>query len=164
VTGRIIQINISGGGMPKRAIASGNLTTAGFEGDSWAHPQLHGGPGKAVLMIAGETVELLRAKGFPVYPGALGENLTTEGLLPARWRMGQQYMVGEAIIELTTLREPCSGLNVYGPSIKKEIYDSLVKAGNPDTPRWALGGFYARVVHPGLVFPGTVISLLSELA
>jgi MOSC domain-containing protein YiiM len=164
VTGRIIQVNISGGGMPKRAIAAGNLTTAGFEADSWAHPQLHGGPDKAVLMIASEAVESLRAKGFPVYPGALGENLTTEGLPPARWRMGQQYAVGEAIIELTTLREPCSSLNVYGPSIRNEIFDSVAKAGNPDTPRWALGGFYARVVRPGLVFPGSVILLLSELA
>jgi MOSC domain-containing protein YiiM len=153
MTGSILQVNISPGGVPKRAIAFGNLTAGGFEGDSWAHPEIHGGRLQTVLLIANEAIETLREKGFPVYPGALGENLTTASLDPARWRMGQQYVVGEAVIELTKIREPCNTLNVYGPAIKKEIKDS-----------WALGGFYARVVRPGLVFPGSVISLLSELA
>jgi MOSC domain-containing protein YiiM len=164
VTGRILQVNISRGGLPKRAIADGNLTVDGIDGDSWAHPEIHGGRSKAVLLIAFETIEALRANGFPVYPGALGENLTTEGLDPARWRMGQQYVAGEAIIELTTIRVPCSSLNVYGPAIQTEIYDGNVNVGDSNSPRWALSGFYARVVRPGLVFPGNVISLLSEVA
>jgi MOSC domain-containing protein YiiM len=164
MTGRVVQVNISRGGLPKRPIAEGNLTATGFEGDAWAHPQLHGGPNQAVLLIASEAIEALRSKGYPVYEGALGENLTTEGLEPARWRSGQQYRVGEAIIELTKVRAPCNALDVYGPQIKDEIYDTRVKAKDPASPRWALSGFYARVVRPGLVFPGNVISLLSELA
>jgi MOSC domain-containing protein YiiM len=164
VTGRVLQINISRGGLPKRPIAAGDLTSEGFEGDSWAHPEIHGGPQKAVLMIASELIESLRAKGFSVYPGALGENLTTEGLEPARWRMGQQYLVGQAVIELTTIRTPCNSLDIYGPAIQKEIYDRAVKAGDSTSPRWALSGFYARVVQPGLVFPGNSISLVSALA
>ncbi len=164
MTGRIIQINISRGGIPKRPIAEGNLTAAGVDGDSWAHPNIHGGPIQAVLLIASEAIEALRAKGYAVYPGALGENFTTEGLDPASWRAGQQYRVGEALIELTKPRAPCSTLNVYGPAIKDEIYDSLVKARDPSSPRWALSGFYAKVVRPGLVFPGNTISCVSELA
>lgn len=164
MTGRVVQINISRGGLPKRPIAQGNLTATGMEGDSWAHPQIHGGPTQTVLLIALESIELLRSKGYPVYEGALGENLTTEGIDPARWRAGQQFRVGEAIIELTKVRAPCNSLNVYGPEIKNEIYDSKVKAKDPTSPRWALSGFYAKVVRPGLVFPGNVISLLSEEA
>ena len=164
MTGRVVQINISRGGLPKRAVSEGVLTSSGFEGDSWAHPQIHGGPNQTVLMIASEAIDELRAKGYPVYAGALGENLTTEGLDRARWRAGQRYSVGEAVIELTKVRAPCSQLNIYGPYIVNEIYDSQTKAGNPTTPRWALSGFYARVVRPGLIFPGNVISLLSELA
>ncbi len=117
-----------------------------------------------MLLIAAESIEQIRAKGYPVYPGALGENLTTEGLDPAAWRAGQRYRVGEAIIELTKVRAPCNALNIYGPSIKDEIYDSMVKEKDPSSPRWALSGFYARVVRPGLVFPGNIISLVSELA
>ena len=164
MTGRIIQINISRGGIPKRPVAEGNLTAAGVEGDSWAHPNIHGGPLQAVLLIASEAIEALLAKGYLVYPGALGENLTTEGMDPAAWRAGQQYRVGEALIELTKPRAPCNTLNVYGPAIQEEIYDSLVKARDPSSPRWALSGFYAKVVRPGLVFPGNTISRVSELA
>jgi MOSC domain-containing protein YiiM len=164
VIGLVIQISISAGGLPKRPVSSGKLTAEGFEGDSWAHPQIHGGPEQAVLMIASRAIDALRAKGYPVYPGALGENITAEGLDPSLWRAGQRYRVGEAVIELTKVRAPCSQLDVYGPGIKKEIFDSLVKGGNPESPRWAQSGFYARVVRPGLVFPGNVISLLSELA
>jgi MOSC domain-containing protein YiiM len=164
MTGLVLQINVSPGGIPKRPIAEAQLDARGFEGDSWAHPQFHGGPNQAVLMIARETIEALRAKGYPVYEGALGENLTTQGLDPALWRAGQQYRVGEAVIELTKVRAPCNTLDVYGPAIKEEIYDQQVKAKDTRSPRWALSGFYARVVRPGLVFPGNVISLLSELA
>jgi MOSC domain-containing protein YiiM len=164
VTGRILQINISRGGIPKRPIAEGHLTPTGFEGDSWAHPQIHGGPLQSVLLIASEAIESLRQKGFPIYPGALGENLTTEGLSPSLWRQGQQYLIGEAVIELTKVRTPCNTLNVYGGSIKQEIYDARVKARDFSSPRWALSGFYARVVKPGLVFPGNEIMLLSESA
>jgi MOSC domain-containing protein YiiM len=164
MTGTILQINISRGGIPKRPIAEGNLTATGFEGDAWAHPQIHGGPLQSVLLIASEAIEALRAKGYPVYPGALGENLTTEGLSHADWRMGQQYRVGQAVIELTKPRAPCNTLDVYGPEIKNEIFDSLVKARDPNSPKWAISGFYARVLRPGLVFPGSTIFLISELA
>jgi MOSC domain-containing protein YiiM len=114
MTGRVVQINVSRGGLPKFPIAEGNLTAEGFEGDVCAHPQIHGGPNQAVLMVAAEVIEVLRTKGYPVYPGALGENLTTEGLDTALWRQGQQYRVGEAVIELTKPRSPCTQLDIYG--------------------------------------------------
>ncbi len=153
MTGTVLQINISPGGIPKRPVADGDLTAGGFAGDSWAHPQLHGGPDQTVLLIAIEAIESLRAKGFPVYPGALGENLTTVGRDYSAWRRGQQFAVGEAVIELTKVRAPCNQLNVYGPGIKREIEDNS-----------ALGGFYARVIRPGLVFPGNAVRLLSAMA
>jgi len=68
------------------------------------------------------------------------------------------------VIELTTLRMPCLNLDVYGPAIKSELYDSRCKAGDPDTEKWARGGFYARVIHEGLVVPGAPVTLESEMA
>jgi MOSC domain-containing protein YiiM len=152
MTGTILQINTSRGGIPKRPVPEGDLTAAGIAGDSWAHPNIHGGPNQSVLLIASESIDALRTKGYPVYPGALGENLTTQGLDPEHWCAGQRYRVGETVIELTKLRSPCNTLNIYGPAIKKEIRDTV------------LCGFYAKVIRPGLIFPGNVISLLSELA
>ena len=71
---------------------------------------------------------------------------------------------GGAIIEITKLRVPCSTLDVYGPTIKQEIYDPKVKAGDHTSPRWARGGFYARVLKPGLVISGAPMTLLSDCA
>ena len=160
----VVQINVSRGGLPKRPIGNGMLLSTGFVGDSWAHPRFHGGPDQAVLLIASEVITRLKADGFPVYPGALGENITSEGLQPEVWRAGQRYRVGEAEIELTTVREPCNALNVYGPAIRDAIYDPAVRKGDTDSPLWAQSGFYARVLREGAVFAGNPIRLISELA
>ena len=79
-------------------------------------------------------------------------------------RTGQRYRVGSAVIELTKLRAPCATQDIYGPEIKREIYDKQVRDGDHTSPRWALGGFYAAVVQAGLVRVGDEIMLESEMA
>lgn len=159
-----MQIGASRGGVPKRPIDEGLLTPLGIEGDIHARPHLHGGPMKAVLLICSEVIEDLRSKGYPVFPGALGENLTISGIDHTQLRPGQQFRVGQTIIELTTVRAPCATLDVYGPAIKSEVCDSEVKAGNARSPRWAKGGFYARVIQTGPIRPGDKIMLVATLA
>ena len=164
MTGKIIQLNISAGGIPKRPVAESYLTPLGFEGDRQAHPEIHGGPRKAVLLLSSEAIEELAAAGFPVFAGALGENLTVTGLDRRQLRSGQRYQVGDAVIELTKLRQPCRALDIYGPGIQAAIYDARIKAGDPSSPRWGLSGFYALVVQPGLVRAGAPIALLEQTA
>jgi MOSC domain-containing protein YiiM len=164
LTGRIVHINTSSGGIPKRAVASATLTPHGIEGDSWSHPRLHGGPNQAVLLIALETIEELQHLGYPVQAGSLGENLTTEGLDYTQIRIGHQFRTGEALLEITKVRVPCATLDIYGPAIKDEIYDAQVKAGEASSPRWGKSGFYARVVRPGPLWPGDIIALVAALA
>jgi MOSC domain-containing protein YiiM len=166
VTGTLAQINRSNGGLPKRAIARPvMMNSAGVEGD-WQRDRMHhGGPDKAVLMISADFIDSLAARGFPVFYGALGENLTVSGLDPHLWRAGQRYRVGaDAVIEFTTLREPCANLNRYGPGIQAELYDGQCKSGDAASTRWASGGFYARVVHPGLISAGMPVILESDVA
>jgi MOSC domain-containing protein YiiM len=109
MTGVLAQINRSNGGLPKLRIPTPvMLHREGIEGDRQRNLQLHGGPDKAVLMMAAEFVDSLIASGFRVFYGALGENLTVSGLDPHLWRAGQRYRLGaDAVIELTTLRKPC---------------------------------------------------------
>jgi len=166
MTGRLVQINRSPGGLPKRPVEGPLMVTReGLEGDRHRNLKYHGGPNKAVLMIAAENLEELKDRGYRIVAGSLGENLTVEGLDFRRWRAGQRYRIGEdLVIELTTLRTPCLNLDVYDPAIKAELYDARCKAGNPDTPRWARGGFYARIVHEGLVVAGAPVTLESEMA
>jgi MOSC domain-containing protein YiiM len=161
--GSILQVSISRGGVPKRAIPEGEIGPLGIAGDDYDHPQIHGGPRQAILLISSEAIAELAGQGYPVYPGALGENITTQGVDRAQWRTGQRWRIGQAIVELTKVRAPCELLNVYGPGIQKAIYDAQVKAGDPSSPRWAMSGFYASVVEPGPVRPGDPISLLDQM-
>jgi len=161
----VLQINVSPGGVPKRPIPVGVVTPLGITGDGHAHPQIHGGPRKAILIITSEGIDELKQQGFPLYHGALGENLTTRGLDRRAVRVGQRYRIGEVLTEITKLRQPCETLSVYGAGeIQKAVYDQEVKAGNPDSPRWGLGGFYAAVLQTGTIRPGDPIQLLGETA
>jgi MOSC domain-containing protein YiiM len=163
MVGSILQVNISRGGVPKRPIDAGFLSPLGIEGDSHAHPQFHGGPRKAVLLICAEVISDLAARGFPIYPGALGENLTIQGIDHRQLQSGQRFRVGQAFIELTTVRIPCATLDIYGPSIKSEIYDLEVKAGNTASPKWAMSGFYAAVIRTGSVRQDDIIALVDQV-
>lgn len=164
--GFLKQINRSNGGLPKWPIAGPVMVdSAGVEGDTHRNLKYHGGPNKAVLMIAAEFVDELAGMGYPVVYGSLGENFTVAGLDRKMWRMGQRYRVGsDAVIELTTLRSPCLNLDVFGPAIKDEVYDLRCRAGDVSSPNWAKGGFYARVVRPGLVMAGAVVELEWDIA
>ncbi len=164
MTGTILQVNISPGGVPKRPVEEGMVTPLGIRGDGHAHPQIHGGPAKAVLLLASETIDELAARGYPLFYGALGENLTTRGLDPGQLRIGQQLRAGEALLEITRVRKPCRTLDVYGESLQNEIYDERVKAGDTGSPVWGRSGFYARVIRPGRVRPNDIISVVATLA
>lgn len=162
--GTIIQVNTSPGGLPKRSISEGLITPLGLQGDLHAHPAIHGGPDKAVLVIASEVVDELAARGYPIYYGALGENLTTRGINIRDLRIGDQLRAGAALLEITKPRGPCGGLHVYGEAIKAEIYDAQVRAHDHTSPRWGMSGFYTRVVQPGRVRPNDPIALVAALA
>ncbi len=162
MTGSILQINVSQGGVPKHAIANGTLTLTGFEGDGHAHPEIHGGADRAVLLITAEGIEELAALGFPLTYGSLGENLTTRGIGRREWRVGQRWRIGaDVVIEITKRRAPCQQLNVFGPGLQAAIYDELTHAGDPASPKWGLSGVYASVVTTGSVRPGDAIVLVS---
>jgi MOSC domain-containing protein YiiM len=162
VRASVVQINVSLGGMPKRPVLFGEIGVQGVAGDRHANPHVHGGPRQAVLLITSEGIDELKAAGFPLYAGALGENITTSGLDRRKVRLGQRYRLGEVIVEITKMRQPCEQLTPYGDSIQKAVFDAEVKAGNVASPRWGLGGFYAKVIQPGTLRPGDTITLLEE--
>lgn len=163
VTGIIEQVNVSRGGIPKRPIPESFAGPLGLEGDEHAHPRFHGGPRKALLLICAEAIEDLQARGYPVYAGALGENLTVRGLDRKLLRSGQRFRAGQALIELTTIRIPCATLDVYGSAIKSEIFDPAVKAGDVKSPHWAISGFYAAVPATGVIRTGDIIALVDQV-
>jgi MOSC domain-containing protein YiiM len=160
IAGSVLQINVSAGGVLKRAIPHGVVTELGLEGDGHAHPEIHGGARQALLLIAAEGIEELKHTGFALFPGALGENITTAGFDRRAWRIGQRWRIGsDVVVEFTKIRVPCATLNRYGAgTLQAAIYDEAVKAGDASSPRWALSGCYARVLECGVVRPGDIIS------
>lgn len=155
---RILQVNISSGGIPKHPVSSARITFTRVEGDDWANRKVHGLPGQAVCLFSSELIEELKTEGFPLFPGALGENLTTEGLDFRRIRLGDVFRVGpQAEIRVTRIRVPCRTITVYGAGIREATYDAEVKQGNVAAPKWGRSGFYAEVLREGIVRPGDLL-------
>ena len=63
---------------------------------------------RQVHLIHAELFEEMRAKGFAVAPGDLGENITTSGIDLLALPTGTRLHFGEsAVVEITGLRNPC---------------------------------------------------------
>ena len=154
---RVLQINISNGGVPKTAIDRAEVTPLGIIGDVHRSPRYHGGPERALLLIASEVVDTLCAEGWPVFYGALGENLTTVSLDHRSWRPGDRFRIGSVLIELTSPRQPCANLDPYGPGIQARLFDLRVKALDPTSAHWGESGFYAAVLVPGSLASNDII-------
>ena len=91
---------------------------------------------RQVHLIHAELFEELRAAGFAVWAGLMGENVTTRGVdllgLPTGARL---HLGDEAVVELTGLRNPCRQLNKLAPglmaaTLARDVAGNLVrKAG-----------------------------------
>lgn len=157
-TPRIVQINVSKGGVPKRPIDLGIITRQRIEGDDWNDKKHHGLPDQALCLFSLELIEELTTLGYPLFPGALGENLTTQGLDYRTVRPGQIYRLGrDVLIRITKVRQPCRTIAVYGASLLRELYDVEVKHGAVESARWGRSGFYAEVLCEGTIVPGDPI-------
>jgi MOSC domain-containing protein YiiM len=160
----IVQVNISRGGVPKNPVPSARVTAARLEGDHWNDSKHHGLPGQAVCLFSVEMIRQLVAEGYPLFPGALGENFTTAGIDFRLVRIGQVYRAGQEVeIRITKVRQPCRTIQVYGEGIIRATYDAQVKAGIVDSPKWGRSGFYAEVLHEGIVHPGDPVLLTGDM-
>ncbi len=69
---------------------------------------------RQVHLIHGELHDELKARGFTVGPGDIGENITTRGLdllgLPLGTRL---HVGGQAVVEVTGLRTPCKQIERF---------------------------------------------------
>jgi MOSC domain-containing protein YiiM len=73
---------------------------------------------RQVHLIHKELFDELRAAGFAVTAGQMGENVTTEGVDLLNLPRGAKLFLGdEAVIEVTGLRNPCRQLNKFQPGL-----------------------------------------------
>jgi MOSC domain-containing protein YiiM len=108
---------------------------------------------RQVHLIHSELHDELRAAGFEVAPGQMGENVTTRGIDLLGLPVGTRLQIGvQAVIEVTGLRNPCKQLN--------GIQDGLMAATldrDPDGELVRKSGVMAIVLSEGEVRAGDPI-------
>lgn len=77
---------------------------------------------RQVHLIHRELLDELSATGFAVYPGALGENITTSGLDLLALPVGAVLAIGDrALLGVTGLRSPCWQIDEYQDGLLAEV-------------------------------------------
>src|ERR1700710_3202910 len=85
---------------------------------------------RQVHLMHTELFDELRAKGFIVQPGDLGENVTTSGIDLLALPTGTRLHLGEtAVVEMTGLRNPCIQLDRFQQGLMAATLDNDA-AGN----------------------------------
>ncbi|MEM6625775.1 MAG: MOSC domain-containing protein [Pseudomonadota bacterium] len=79
---------------------------------------------RQVHLIHEELHHDLRAGGFDVSPGVMGENITTRGVDLLALPRGARLVLGsDAIVEITGLRNPCRQLDEYQSGLLSAVLD-----------------------------------------
>lgn len=151
--GRVVQVSVSPGGVPKRAIPAAQVGRLGLAGDQVNHPRFHGGPDRAVCLYSQERIDALRAEGHGIFPGAIGENLTLAGLDWDRVVPGARLEVGDALLEVTSYTTPCRTTSPY-------VSGDLSRYHQDHRPGWSR--VYARVLREGMVRAGDAARLVTS--
>jgi MOSC domain-containing protein YiiM len=149
MNGRVVSVNVSQGGVPKRPIPRAWVTRLGLEADGHFEPEpIHGGLIGAVCLYSVESIERVTDDGNTAFPGAFGENLTLEGIELGELTPGDRLTVGDQglVIEITKHAAPCQTQGHW--FIDRRIARISPKT-HPEDARW-----YASVVSEGWVAPG----------
>ena len=111
---------------------------------------------RQVHLIHEELFDELRAAGFDVRPGVLGENVTTQGVdllaLPAGTRL---KLGADAVVEITGLRNPCRQIEAFQPGLL-----SAVLGRDPHGNLIRKTGVMAVVVAGGDVTAGDAVAVI----
>jgi MOSC domain-containing protein YiiM len=152
MTGRIFQLNISAGGVPKLAVHEGTVNELGLVGDVQRVPVIHGGPERALCLFSLERILELQAEGHPIFPGAVGENVTVSGVDWPQVVPGVRLSLGEEVLlEITSYTTPCNTIPAYFAD------GEFVRIAQKLHPGWSR--VYARVVNGGKLKVGQAVKL-----
>jgi MOSC domain-containing protein YiiM len=108
---------------------------------------------RQVHLVHGELHDELRAAGFHVLPGQIGENITTRGVDLLALPTGTRLHLGRsAVVRVTGLRNPCAQLDGFRPGLTaavlgRDAHGALVRKA----------GVMAVVVTAGEVRPGDTV-------
>jgi len=153
--GRIVQISISAGGVPKLPVDEARVTTEGIDGDGHRNTRYHGGRERALCLYSIERIRALAAEGHPITPGSIGENVTIEGLEWSDVEPGTRMRLGErVVVEVTRYTAPCFNIT---SSFTDGDYSRVSQKQQPGSSR-----VYARVLTEGVIRRDDRVRLLKD--
>jgi hypothetical protein len=110
---------------------------------------------RQVHLIHGELLDELRAGGFVLAPGQMGENVTTRDVALLDLPTGTRLHLGAAaVVEVTGLRNPCYQLDGIQPGLMQATL-----ARGPDGALIRKAGVMTIVLASGDVRPGDAIEV-----
>ena len=152
-TGVLRSINLSSGGVPKKAVNGATVSLWRVEGDAQRDLRFHGGPDRAVCLYSLERIQALRAEGHPIDIGTAGENVTVSGI---DWNLvipGVKVRIGsEVILEIASFTKPCKTIR------ESFLEEKFVRISQKIYPGWSR--VYARVLKEGRIETGDKVELI----
>lgn len=118
---------------------------AGLAGDAICDVRYHGGADQAIYIYGQSDYDWWAATlGRTLEPGTFGENLTLGGLESGLAFVGDRYVIGSVVLEVTAPRIPCG-------SLSRRMNDPRFAERFRDAER---PGLYCRVIQEGSVEAG----------
>ena len=162
--GRVVSINIARESQEQSWSNSGNRTGInkvgvegpvlfsgeGVVGDTVVDRINHGGYNKAVYAYAREDAQWWEAEiGKPIAAGQFGENLTTKDLDLSGAVIGEQWRIGDLLLEVAEPRIPCRIFAGFWdrPSLIKEFTEAN------------RSGAYLRIIQGAAIEKGEIIEI-----
>ena len=109
---------------------------------------------RQVHLLQSELLDELHGKGFAVRPGDLGENILTRGLDLLSLPAGTRLHLGEAIVQITGLRNPCIQIERF----RAGLLDVVLEKRQGAAPIRKMG-VMSVVVQGGKVRAGDAIEI-----
>ncbi|MEU0882373.1 MOSC domain-containing protein [Lentzea sp. NPDC005914] len=124
---------------------------SGVAGDTIGDLTAHGGDYQAVYGYAREDLDYWQGElGLDLRNGQFGENLTTQGIDHTHARIGEQWRVGTATLEVSAARIPCRTFAEFLG--QRGWVKRFTQVARP--------GAYFRVLEAGRFAPGDEITVL----
>ena len=119
------------------------------------HPKIHGGPERAVCLYSLEHILALQEEGHPIFPGAIGENLTLAGLDWQRMAVAVVLEIGDGEGPVLQLTQPVTPCNTIAAAFQGRAFRRVDETRRPGWARW-----YARVIRDGAIRPGDPVAFV----
>ncbi|PMC35286.1 MOSC domain-containing protein [Bacillus sp. UMB0899] len=140
-------------GIAKNQVSELNVTLNGIIGDDVENHEFHGGSERVICVYAYEHYGFWGQLYQHILPkAAFGENLTLKGMTESDVNIGDIYQIGEAIVQVSQGRFPCSTINKYTniPTLLNKIIEH------------GYTGYFFRVLEEGTIYSNSSIKLLEK--